>query len=75
MGSGGNVDIENEIINSKQLYQTFMKLVEGDAINFITHGQGNRANNQQAAFNRPTMGGAANGGNAGTANNGGDDDF
>ena len=52
-----------------------MKLVEGDAINFITHGQGNRANQQQSAFTRPTMGGAAaTGGNAANANHGGDND-
>jgi hypothetical protein len=47
-----------------------MKLVEGNTINFITHGQGNRGNQQQTAFNRP----AANNGGA-TANNGGDEEF
>jgi hypothetical protein len=38
-GQGSNIgDVETEIISSKQLYQTFMKLVEGNTINFITHG-------------------------------------
>jgi len=51
-------DVETEIISSKQLYQTFMKLVEGNTINFIT--QGNRQ--QLQALNNPgynKSGGAA----------------
>jgi len=31
-------DVETEYFSSKQLYKTFMKLVEGNTINFITHG-------------------------------------
>lgn len=37
-GGMSTADVETEIINSKQLYQTFMRLVEGNTINFITQG-------------------------------------
>lgn len=49
---GGTVaDVDTEIVNPKQLYQTFMRLVEGDTINFIT--QGNRQQHHNApAFNK-----------------------
>ena len=55
-GSASTGEVETEIISSKQLYQTFMKLVEGNTINFIT--QGNRQQHQaNAAYNK--SGGAA----------------
>jgi len=50
---GVAADVDTEITNSKQLYQTFMKLVEGNTINFITQGQANRQQHQiNNAYNK-----------------------
>jgi hypothetical protein len=40
-------EVESEIISSKQLYQQFMRLVEGNSLNFITQAQANRGNQMQ----------------------------
>ena len=41
---------EQEIINSKQLYNQFMRLVEGKNINFVTQAQAKQQ--QHSGFNK-----------------------
>lgn len=41
-GGVSTADVETEITNTKQLYQTFMKLVENNSLTFVTQGQANR---------------------------------
>jgi hypothetical protein len=60
-------DVETEIINSKQLYQTFMRLVEGNTINFITQGQANRGGQHVVNYNKANANAGASGAGAGAA--------
>lgn len=73
-GGMSTADVETEIINSKQLYQTFMRLVEGNTINFITQGQANRGG-QQHQINAGAYKGQANATTAGAGAAAMDDDF
>ena len=51
-------------MSAKQLYQRFMRQVEGNTINFITQGQANRGGQQMVNYGKPaaTNQGAASGG-------------